>query len=301
MPIVFHILVAALAAAILLGLLRPIRCSKWTAAGLIITAVVIFVGIVADIDRYNFLPLATYGGIVWGITACAASLARLLRSRGLPLRARLHIHIGSLVMLAGYAIWVGPIGKSLVADYVSKNTGLVDDDGTVRQTTPVTCGPASLATALGRLGIVTSERDLALRCGTSLMGTSWWTLEDAANEYGCVLTPAKHPLTAAKSSDFPALVSVNLRGLGVPHFVAMTSRTETAVYMADPSNGGRWIDIDEAEGARWGQWYTVIKLEVSNEQMDRKEPVVRPVGHGIFSRTLLALTRCGGPHRSVWT
>jgi hypothetical protein len=67
-------------------------------------------------------------------------------------------------------------------------------DGTVLQSTPSTCGPASAATLLNVLGHPTSERELAAESFTSVSGTENWYLARALRRRGFDVTFEFRPL-----------------------------------------------------------------------------------------------------------
>ena len=179
--------------------------------------------------------------------------------------------------------WCGPVGRLLIAYSLSLTPGVIAEDGTVRQTTGVSCGPCSLATALRWHGERVNERETVRACGTSFAGTTIWRLQRGARERGYVMAPVDSPLSSASTEDLPIVSVVNIPGLGVPHCVAFTRADTESLYMADPAGGGRWVKRSEAESMRFGAWYSVRKnpamprgVQQGSEQVrHRHQPVPR--------------------------
>jgi hypothetical protein len=103
------------------------------------------------------------------------------------------------------------------------------------QSTYSTCGPASAATIVRRLGGRLSERELAKEAFTSRSGTENWYLARALRHHGfktsfVLSNPSKAPL--------PAIVGVRLKTLGdFGHFIALLERSGEQFVIADPMEG----------------------------------------------------------------
>lgn len=116
------------------------------------------------------------------------------------------------------------------------------EDGVCLQSTPSTCGPASVATVLKHLGMESSEHEIARYAHTSGSGTEAWYLARYLRNRG--LTP-RFALTNGFASDesFPAIVGVKLGNYG--HFIAVLEVTENTVIFADPLNGRHSLPFPE--------------------------------------------------------
>lgn len=113
------------------------------------------------------------------------------------------------------------------------------------QSTLSTCGPASAATILRRLGLHVTERELARECFTYRGGTENWYLIRALRRRGLSARA-----TVRGSSDpvpAPAIAGVVLRGSaitsGAGHFIAILERSGSRITIADPLRGLEILDV----------------------------------------------------------
>ena len=100
------------------------------------------------------------------------------------------------------------------------------------QSTPSTCGPASAATLLRRLGRVVTERELAVEARSSTSGTEIWYLARALRARGvdAVAVIAPGEIVA------PSIAGVVLPG-NAGHFIAVLRQTPAEVSVMDPLRG----------------------------------------------------------------
>lgn len=112
------------------------------------------------------------------------------------------------------------------------------------QSTPSTCGPASIATILKNLGIETSERDIARHAYTYAGGTEAWYLARHVRSLGL---DARFDFRPGMPADLklPALVGVRLGGFG--HFIPIISREGDLLTIADPLRGMETVTLGELE------------------------------------------------------
>lgn len=115
-------------------------------------------------------------------------------------------------------------------------------DDVCLQSTASTCGPASTATLLKRLGIAASEREIAKAAFTTGSGTEAWYLARYCRSRGLRahfdFSPGFSPAVG-----FPAMVGVRVGGLG--HFIAVLDVSDDQVTYADPSSGKFRVSMAE--------------------------------------------------------
>ena len=110
-------------------------------------------------------------------------------------------------------------------------------DGVCHQSTPSTCGPASVATVLRQFGNSITERELAQEAFSSASGTENWYLARAIRRRGLEAGFwFGHPMTVP----LPAVAGVRLPSAGgAGHFIAVLARTNEMLTIADPLEGIR--------------------------------------------------------------
>lgn len=113
------------------------------------------------------------------------------------------------------------------------------------QSTPSTCGPASVATLLRQGGIDLSEREIARRCFTYGGGTENWYLARLFRGEGfdvqfITRLPPSAPIPV------PSIAGVTVAGVG--HFIPILSATEGAITTGDPLVGLETRRIEDAYG-----------------------------------------------------
>jgi hypothetical protein len=102
------------------------------------------------------------------------------------------------------------------------------------QSTPSTCGAASVATILRSYGVTATESQLAREAHSYLGGTEAWYLARAVRGRGC---DARFHFSSGFDPEipFPAVAGVRLGGDG--HFIAILSRDGDRFQIGDPLNG----------------------------------------------------------------
>jgi len=112
------------------------------------------------------------------------------------------------------------------------------------QSTPSSCGPASIATILRQLGRPSSERTIAGKSFTYQGGTEAWYLARHVRSLGL---DARFDFRTGLPEEIklPALVGVRLAGFG--HFIAVLSRKGDLLTVADPLHGKETISLTELE------------------------------------------------------
>ncbi|MFT3693881.1 MAG: ATP-binding cassette domain-containing protein [Kofleriaceae bacterium] len=116
----------------------------------------------------------------------------------------------------------------------------------VVQISATDCGPASLKSLFGGMGVELNYRVLREVCQTDVDGTSIDTLEQVANQLGLdaeqVMLPLDH-LFLPEAHALPALV-VTLTAGGRPHFIILWRRVGSWVQVMDPAHGRHWTRVD---------------------------------------------------------
>ena len=110
------------------------------------------------------------------------------------------------------------------------------------QSTPSTCGPASVTTILRRLGAQTSERATARAAFSYTGGTEAWYLARYVRSQGFV-PRFDFQRTFSPSVGVPAVVGVRLGGVG--HFIAVLDITDDQVTFADPLSGQKHVALSQ--------------------------------------------------------
>jgi len=102
------------------------------------------------------------------------------------------------------------------------------------QSTPSTCGPASVTTIFRRLGVQTSERVVARAAFSYAGGTEAWYLARFVRRNGLV-PRFDFRDTFSPSVGLPAIVGVRIAGVG--HFIAVLDLADDQVTFVDPLFG----------------------------------------------------------------
>lgn len=110
------------------------------------------------------------------------------------------------------------------------------------QSTPCTCGPASISTILRRLKVDTSEREAAHAAFSSATGTEAWYLARYVRRKGLVAR-FDFARTFSPSTELPAVVGVRLGSAG--HFIAVLDVSEGQVTFADPLIGEGHLSVSQ--------------------------------------------------------
>ncbi len=157
--------------------------------------------------------------------AAAALLPRLLL--GLPLFA---------VLALGVVPYIKPLIGPLPDDVFHEQS-----QGDVSlQSTPSTCGPASVTTILRRLGVSATERATARAAFSYGGGTEAWYLARYVRSRG-LSARFDFRRTFSPSAGLPALVGVRLGGVG--HFIAVLDLRDDQITFADPLSGEEHLSL----------------------------------------------------------
>ena len=115
-------------------------------------------------------------------------------------------------------------------------------DGVCMQSTPSTCGPASVCTLLKQFGITTTERTVARAAYSYAGGTEAWYLARYIRRQGLV-PHFDFRNTFTPEAGWPAMVGVRVEGFG--HFIAVLDVTGGQVTYADPMEGRQRLPFAE--------------------------------------------------------
>jgi len=116
----------------------------------------------------------------------------------------------------------------------------VDSEGVVLQTRNYTCGPAALATLLQRLGVNTTEDELAKLAGTTEDGTTMQGLVEAARAKGVNATGMKLNISELREN----MIAYTIND-GTGHYTVINGITNDTVKLADPSLGNIEMNIEK--------------------------------------------------------
>jgi hypothetical protein len=123
-------------------------------------------------------------------------------------------------------------------------------DGVCIQTTASTCGPCSATTILKKLGVHTTEKEMARRAYTHFSGTRHWYLVRALRQMGLSVT-YQLP-TSIENVRPPAIIGVWLRD-GSGHWITLLKREQNEQYVIGDSLQGR-LNITRREFDKKYQW-----------------------------------------------
>ncbi len=171
----------------------------------------------------------------WPLSELSASgtglLAGLIQAWTIKKGLRLRTLMPGL-LLAGLFV---PYMKPVVAPLDLANLTAECRDGVCLQTTPSTCGPASVASILRMYDVEESERTLAIEAYTSSGGTENWYLARALRQRGFSVRFVVVDKPVAELP-FPSVAGVLLPG-GFGHFISILGETATTYVVGDPMYG----------------------------------------------------------------
>jgi Peptidase C39 family len=145
-----------------------------------------------------------------------------------------------LLTTAGSIPYIKPLLVRLPSDFIHDQWS----GNACLQSTPSTCGPASIATILKHLGLAASEREIARYAHTYAGGTEAWYLARYVRSRGLSATFDFRP-GLPSDLKLPALVGVRLGGFG--HFIPLLARDGDQLTIADPLHGMERISIADLE------------------------------------------------------
>jgi hypothetical protein len=185
-------------------------------------------------ERAWFYTLRSWSGTEFLVVflGCAAAAAASL----LP-RLLLVVPLFAMVALAVVPYVKPLIGPLSDSEFYEHQRGDI-----CLQSTPSTCGPASVTTILWRLGAQTSERATARAAFSYAGGTEAWYLARYVRSKG--FTPRfDFRRTFSPSVGLPAVVGVRLGSVG--HFIAVLDISGDQVTFADPLSGQERIPLSQ--------------------------------------------------------
>jgi len=149
-----------------------------------------------------------------------------------------------LVLLgAGSALWV-------VAGADIELRHSVDEEGVVRQTTYYTCGAAATATLCRRLGVPTTEAEMARRtgvvpgCGTTMVKV-YWALQDMLGDRVERIRLLHAPELLPGAVPTPCVADLRL-SIALNHLVLVREVRADCVVIEDPVHGLQRLPLSEA-------------------------------------------------------
>ncbi|WP_269899704.1 C39 family peptidase [Methanothermobacter thermautotrophicus] len=137
----------------------------------------------------------------------------------------------------------------------------VDSEGVVLQTRNYTCGPAALATVLQRLGVNTTEDELAGLAGTTEDGTTMQGLLEASRAKGVNATGMKLNISELREN----MIAYTIND-GTGHYTVINGITNDTIKLADPSLGNIEMNIEEFAEIYSG--YTLVIKDPNNPQVN---------------------------------
>lgn len=140
------------------------------------------------------------------------------------------------------AFAVAPILKPFVRPIPQESLSDQWDAGVSLQSTPSTCGAASVATILKHYGVTVSERELARDAHSYAGGTEAWYLARAVRDRAC---DARFHFSSGFDPEvlLPAVAGVRLDSNG--HFIAILSRDGDRFQVGDPLTGREDLSRNE--------------------------------------------------------
>jgi hypothetical protein len=130
--------------------------------------------------------------------------------------------------------FVGPLADDVFQDRWQEDTCL--------QSTPSTCGPASVCTVLRHLGANPSERVVARAAYSYAGGTEAWYLARYVRNQGFSPRFDFRPRFSPEKG-LPAMVGVRFGSVG--HFIAVLALHDGKITYADPLSGQETVSLDQ--------------------------------------------------------
>ncbi|HIH61869.1 MAG TPA: C39 family peptidase [Methanobacteriales archaeon] len=139
-------------------------------------------------------------------------------------------------------------------DVGAPDDATVDSEGVILQTRNYTCGPAALATVFQKLGISTTEDELAELAGTTEDGTTMQGLLEAAKAKGVNAVSMKLGISELKEN---MIVYTMVDGVG--HYTIIGEITSDAIKFADPTAGNIKLTLQDSR-----EMYTGYALVINH-------------------------------------
>ena len=139
------------------------------------------------------------------------------------------------------------------------------------QSTPSTCGVASVATILRTFGVTVTESQLAREAHSYVGGTEAWYLARAVRQRGC---GARFDFRSGFDPEIPLPAVVGVRLGGVGHFIPILSRGGGQFQIGDPLNGRETLSRDTLlERYVFTGFYMPIKKVEQNGPANGRQPI----------------------------
>jgi ABC-type bacteriocin/lantibiotic exporter with double-glycine peptidase domain len=149
----------------------------------------------------------------------------------------------SLIILALLILFISiPHLKPIIAKVPESSFSEKWKDKTCLQSTPSSCGPASINTILSLLGYRSSEKEIAKAAHTYLGGIEAWYLARYVRSKNF---RAKFDFKNDKLENLqlPALIGVKICSAG--HFIVLLNRKEDQLTISDPLRGTEIISFEK--------------------------------------------------------
>ena len=149
-----------------------------------------------------------------------------------------------IFLLASVAVLSVPYVKPLLVPLPDSMIHDQWEGDACMQSTPSTCGPASIATILRSLGLPASERAIAREAHTYAGGTEAWYLARYVRSQGL---NARFDFSKGlpENLELPAMIGVRLGGFG--HFMPVLARDGDMLTLADPLHGKETISLRDLQ------------------------------------------------------
>ncbi len=183
----------------------------------------------------------------WPLTELSAAGAGLLAGLLHAWIARAGFRLRTLMPLLLGAGLLVPYLKPLVSPLHIGTLAGVCEHGVCLQTTPSTCGPASVATILRMYDFQETEKTIAREAFTTAGGTENWYLARAVRRRGFTVRyqVLDRPV---RELPYPAVAGVRLPD-GMGHFIAVIGETDTDYVVGDPMSGRVHVEKSNPAGS----------------------------------------------------
>lgn len=142
--------------------------------------------------------------------------------------------VGAFVIVPVLKPFIGPIPDDAFRDQWDGKVCL--------QSTPSTCGAASVATSLRAIGLTASERELARESYSYAGGTEAWYLARSVRRRG---GEVKWNFHTRFDPELPLPAMTGVRFGQVGHFIAILSREGDQFHIGDPLNGQKTMSLEQ--------------------------------------------------------
>ena len=156
---------------------------------------------------------------------------------------------------------------------------------TILQMEAVECGAAALGIILGYWGYIVPLTELRRECGVSRDGSKASNVLKAAKLYNLNAKGFKKPIDDLKTLPPPYIVFWNFN-----HFLVVEGFTKKRVYLNDPADGPRTVDLEEFDRAYTG---IVLMMEPGPDfKKGGKKPGIIPALSARLQNSGWAITFC---------